>query len=71
MLNYWNRGDLEYGYPSFEYGTKFSHSTNCAYFELLNYAGSNGKATHTSTGELDDATIEEWLHKVCYIVDVI
>jgi len=59
-----NRGDLEYGYPSFERGTKYGLSTKCSYLEILAYASSTGTAIHTSTGVLDDVSIDEWIHKV-------
>jgi hypothetical protein len=59
-----NRGDLEYGYPSFERGTKFSLETNCLYFDILNYDASNGTVVKTSSGDLDDSSLEDWLFKV-------
>jgi hypothetical protein len=48
-----NRGDLEYGYPSFERGTKFSLETNCLYFDILNYDASNGTVTEAISGLVD------------------
>jgi hypothetical protein len=59
-----NRGDLEYGYSSFEQGIKYGLTTKCSYFELLKYTDSTGTAVHSSTGEIDDASFGEWLSKV-------
>jgi len=62
-----NRGDLEYGSPSFERGVKYSFMTTCSSFELLKYVGSNGTVFRSSIGELDDTSLEEWLFKVCCV----
>ena len=59
-----NRGDLEYGYPSFEWGTKFSPETSCVYFDVLKYDGLNGTVVKTSHGDLDDLSLGHWLFKV-------
>jgi hypothetical protein len=62
-----NRGDLEYGLPSFERGgSKFGLETNCSYFDILQYAGSNGPVVRTSTGKLDETSLEQWLSTVCF-----